>query len=87
MIMISRRFIHGGIRFYEDHNIADWTTTERAVIYRFTFQDEGLILFSVQRNASFTVAGDRSLSGWENQEVSGNIFTLRTLFPSSNMGQ
>ena len=52
----------------EDHNIiADWTTTERAVIYRFTFQDEGEanIVFRSKGNASFTVAGDRSLSGWE----------------------
>ncbi|MDY0099399.1 MAG: GH92 family glycosyl hydrolase [Bacteroidales bacterium] len=52
----------------EDHNIiADWTTTERVVIYRFTFQDEGEanIVFRSKGNASFTVAGDRLLSGWE----------------------
>ena len=52
----------------EDHNIiADWTTTERAVIYRFIFHDEGEanIVFRSKGNASFTVTGDRSLSGWE----------------------
>ena len=40
MTMTMKRFTHGIIRFLEDYDIeADWTTTERAVIYRFDFNN------------------------------------------------
>jgi predicted alpha-1,2-mannosidase len=52
----------------EDTGItADWTTTERAVIYRFRFQDKeaGNIIFRSVGNASFTITGNNIIEGWE----------------------
>jgi predicted alpha-1,2-mannosidase len=47
--------------------IADWTTTERAVIYRFMFQDAktGNVIFRSRGNASFAVSGNNTIGGWE----------------------
>jgi predicted alpha-1,2-mannosidase len=47
--------------------IADWTTTERAVIYRFLFQNKesGNIIFRSNGNASFIVSGKNIIEGWE----------------------
>jgi predicted alpha-1,2-mannosidase len=52
----------------EDKEIlADWTTTERAVIYRFNFPASGKanIIFSSNGNACFTSATKKSIQGWE----------------------
>ncbi len=52
----------------EDHEItADWTTTERAVIYRFRFseKEQNKVVFRTQRNSSLQIAPDRVISGWE----------------------
>ncbi len=47
--------------------IADWTTTERAVIYRFMFQNRnaGNIIFRSRGSASFVVSGNNIIEGWE----------------------
>lgn len=52
----------------EDSGItADWTTTERAVIYRFIFQNKesGNVIFRSRGNASFFVTGNNTIDGWE----------------------
>ncbi|HBE39739.1 MAG TPA: alpha-mannosidase, partial [Bacteroidales bacterium] len=52
----------------EDHNIiAEWTTTERAVVYRFIFQDDkpANIVFRSNGQASFEFNDNNSISGWE----------------------
>ena len=52
----------------EDSGItADWTTTERAVIYRFIFQNKesGNVIFRSRGNASFIVTGNNTIDGWE----------------------
>jgi predicted alpha-1,2-mannosidase len=47
--------------------VADWTTTERAVIYRFKFQKQepGNVIFRSRGNASFIVTGNNIIEGWE----------------------
>jgi predicted alpha-1,2-mannosidase len=47
--------------------IADWTTTERAVIYRFNFQNPGQsnIIFRSNNKAYFTSVTSNSIQGWE----------------------
>jgi predicted alpha-1,2-mannosidase len=52
----------------EDYNIdADWTTTERCVIYRFKFNnpDTGYILLRSGGKSGFTLQGDHVIQGWE----------------------
>lgn len=52
----------------EDHDItAAWTTTERAVLYRFNFnrKDSCNLLFRSADQASFTIRNENSISGWE----------------------
>ncbi len=52
----------------EDKDIvADWTTTERAVLYRFNFQVPGQsnIVFRANGNAYFASASPNSIQGWE----------------------
>src|SRR5450759_1705188 len=52
----------------EDSGITvDWTTTERAVIYRFIFQNKesGNVIFRSRGNASFFVTGNNTIDGWE----------------------
>ncbi len=61
----------------EDSNIdADWTTTERTVIYRFDFngKDSCHVLFRSGDNASFKVTGKNSLEGWEEVEKTRQYF-------------
>jgi predicted alpha-1,2-mannosidase len=47
--------------------IADWTTTERAVIYRFQFQngESGNVIFRSRGNSSFNLLGNNAIEGWE----------------------
>ena len=64
----------------EDHNIiAEWTTTERAVIYRFDFQNKEAanIIFRSNGQASFTIKDENSVQGGRCQKRPDNIFMLR----------
>jgi predicted alpha-1,2-mannosidase len=47
--------------------IADWTTTERAVMYRFKFRKDipGNVIFRSRGEASFIITGNNSIQGWE----------------------
>lgn len=56
--------------------IADWTTSERAVIYRFNFQQAGKsnIIFRSNGNAYFTSATKNSLQGWEEFKETKQFF-------------
>lgn len=61
----------------EDYGItAEWTTTERAVIYRFDFGDNDScnILFRSSNNSAFNVTGDNIISGWEEFEKTRQFF-------------
>lgn len=52
----------------DDYNIvADWTTTERAVIYRFNYgnNDSCNIIFRSSNNSNFSISDNKILSGWE----------------------
>lgn len=60
----------------EDHNIvADWTTTERAVIYRFSFSGDepGNIIFRSNGQSSFQL-NNNSISGWEESKGTKQYF-------------
>ncbi len=56
--------------------VADWTTSERAVIYRFNFQQAGKsnIIFRSNGNAFFTSATKNSLQGWEEFKETKQFF-------------
>ena len=61
----------------EDYGItAEWTTTERAVIYRFDFGDNDTcnIIFRSSNNSGFNVTGDNIISGWEEFEKTRQYF-------------
>ena len=61
----------------EDSNIeADWTTTERAVIYRFKFncKDSNNVIFRSGRKASFKIIGKNTIQGWEEFEKTRQFF-------------
>ncbi|MDR3627845.1 MAG: GH92 family glycosyl hydrolase [Ignavibacteriaceae bacterium] len=52
----------------EDYDItADWTTTERAVLYRFQFnrKDSNNVIFRSNRNSDFKIIGNNVIEGWE----------------------
>jgi predicted alpha-1,2-mannosidase len=73
----------------EDHNIiADWTTSERAVIYRFDFADEGAanILLRSNGQASFTIIDDKTVQGWEESKNTKQYFYAEFSTPFSTSG-
>lgn len=73
----------------EDSNIeADWTTTERAVIYRFKYnnQDLGNIIFRSAQNASFKVIGKNVIQGWEEFEKTRQYFYAEFSQPFDKSG-
>ncbi len=73
----------------EDTNIdADWTTTERAVIYRFNFNgnDSCNIVFRSNRKASFKITGNNSIQGWEEFEKTKQYFHAEFSQPFSQTG-
>lgn len=47
--------------------IADWTTTERSVIYRFEFRNrnDGNVVISTAGNSHLNILGNNIVSGWE----------------------
>lgn len=61
----------------EDYNIAaDWTTTERAVLYRFNYnrKDSNNIIFRSGRKAFFKIIGNNVIQGWEEFEKTRQFF-------------
>ena len=61
----------------EDSNIeADWTTTERAVIYRFKYnsKDSNNVIIRSGRKANFKVIGNNVVLGWEESEKTRQYF-------------
>jgi len=61
----------------EDYNIeADWTTTERAVIYRFKYNTKEInnIIFRSVGEASFKIIGNNVIQGWEEFEKTKQFF-------------
>jgi predicted alpha-1,2-mannosidase len=61
----------------EDYGItADWTTTERSVIYRFDYgeSDSCNIIFRSSGNSNFKVSGNRIITGWEEFENTRQYF-------------
>jgi predicted alpha-1,2-mannosidase len=73
----------------EESNIeADWTTTERAVIYRFKFNDmdSANIIFRSGRNASLQVTGNNIIKGWEEFEKAKQYFYAEFSQPFDEAG-
>ena len=73
----------------EDHNIiAEWTTTERAVIYRFDFQNKEAanIIFRSNGQASFTIKDENSVHGWEVSKETRQYFYAEISRPSDTNG-
>ncbi len=60
----------------DDDILAEWTTTERTVVYRFTFnrKDSCYLLFRSGRKAVFKVTGESTLTGWEEFEQTRQYF-------------
>jgi predicted alpha-1,2-mannosidase len=59
----------------ETNIIASWTTTERAVVYRFVFQDKenANIIFRSKGPSSFVI-NENSISGWEEVQNTRQYF-------------
>ena len=73
----------------EDPNIdADWTTTERAVIYRFKYnsKDSNNVIFRSGRKASFKVVGNNVIQGWEEFEKTRQFFYAEFSEPFGKSG-
>jgi predicted alpha-1,2-mannosidase len=72
----------------ESDIVADWTTTERAVIYRFTFskKDDNNILFRSKRNSSFKIIGNNIVQGWEEFEGTRQYFYAEFSRPFERLG-
>jgi predicted alpha-1,2-mannosidase len=73
----------------EDSNIeADWTTTERAVVYRFSFkgQDAKQIIFRGDHKAFFTVTGNSIVQGWEDSFQTKQYFYAELSTPFNRSG-
>ena len=73
----------------EDHNIiAEWTTTERAVVYRFVYQDDKTanIVFRSNGQATFRINDDRSIQGWEESKDTKQYFYAEFSIPFDSYG-
>lgn len=73
----------------EDHDItASWTTTERAVLYRFNFsrKDSCNLLFRSAAQASFTIRNENSISGWEEFKDTKQYFYAEFSQPFTESG-
>jgi predicted alpha-1,2-mannosidase len=73
----------------EDYDItADWTTTERAVVYRFDYgkHDSLNILFRSSGNSDFRLTGNNTISGWEEFENTRQYFYAQINRSSDNNG-
>ena len=73
----------------EDLNIeADWTTTERAVIYRFNYKakEADNLIFRSEGKASFKVIGNNVVQGWEEFEKTKQYFYAEMSRPFEKSG-
>ena len=73
----------------EDHDIiAEWATTERAVIYRFIFHKEepANIIFRSNGQASFRIINENSVAGWEESKDTRQYFYAEFSVPFSSGG-
>ena len=73
----------------EEPNIAaDWTTTERAVVYRFNFLDRGRsnVILRSNGNGSITIEGNSVIKGWEESEGAKQYFYAQFSKPSDLSG-
>jgi len=73
----------------EDHNItAEWTTTERAVIYRFQFRKEDTcnIIFRTRGNSRFYISGNNSIQGFEEADKTRQYFYAEFSEPFGSYG-
>jgi len=73
----------------EDHNIiTDWTTSERAVIFRLKFQntEKGNIIFRSNGPASFRINSNNSLQGWEELNETKQYFYVEFSNPYDSYG-
>jgi predicted alpha-1,2-mannosidase len=72
----------------DDDILAEWTTTERAVVYRFTFnrEDSCYLLFRSGRKAGFKVTGESTLTGWEEFEQTRQYFHAEFSQPFASSG-
>ena len=73
----------------EESNIeADWTTTERAVIYRFNFKtkDADNLIFRSEGKANFKVTGKNIVQGWEEFEKTKQYFYAEFSQPFEKSG-
>ncbi len=68
--------------------VAEWTTTERAVVYRFIFQKDkpANIVFRSNSQASFKITGDNSLQGWEDSKDTRQYFHAEFSAPFDSKG-
>lgn len=79
---------HHKVLLEEPDIIADWTTTERAAVYRFKFngnEDEN-ILFRSKRNSSFKIIGSNAVQGWEEFENTKQYFYAEFSQPFTQSG-
>ncbi len=73
----------------EDSQIdADWTTTERTVIYRFKFNSKNLshVIFRSGRKAFFKITGNKTIDGWEEFEKTRQYFHAEFSRPFDQTG-
>ncbi len=73
----------------EDHEVsAEWSTTERAVIYRFHFLPDstGNIIFRASQHASFSFPDSICIKGWEETRGSRQYFHARFSAPYDRSG-
>jgi len=73
----------------EDSKIeADWTTTERAVVYRFNFKskDSDNILFRSEGNGYLKVVGNNVVQGWEEYKKAKQYFYAEFTKPFEKSG-
>jgi len=67
---------------------ADWTTTERAVVYRFIFNktDDENIVFRSNNNSYFKITDVNAVEGWEEFENTKQYFYAEFSRPFTNAG-
>jgi predicted alpha-1,2-mannosidase len=73
----------------EDHDImSEWSTTHRAVIYRFLFpaENSGNIVFRGNRKAAFHIRDSTSIAGWEEFRGSRQYFYAHFSQPADGSG-
>jgi predicted alpha-1,2-mannosidase len=72
----------------ESDIVADWTTSERAVIYRFKYstKDSDNLIFRSGRKASFKIVGTNAVQGWEEFEKTRQYFYAEFSHPFDQSG-